>query len=142
VSDISRALHFYRDLLGLEVITDLIEEGEFIDNLVGLTGARLETYKLAAPNDEFVIELMEVTSHPNQAGNPRFDDIGTSHIAFEVDDIDRLYTSLSENGVRFCGEAASSPFDPAKSVFALDPDGTMVQFVEFEVEGYFYNKER
>ena len=37
VSDMERALAFYRDLLGLNIERDQILEGEFISELVGLS---------------------------------------------------------------------------------------------------------
>lgn len=132
VSSMNKALKFYQDLLGLKIVKHLIEEGEYIDRLLGVSGARLDTYKLSASGDDFVIELMEVTSHPDgPPANPTFTDIGASHVAFEVTDIEGLYKKLSKANVRFHSVPQASPYDPVKTVFALDPDGTIVQFVEF-----------
>lgn len=132
VSSMEKSLKFYKEILGLRIRKHLIEEGGYIDRLVGVSGARLDTYKLSAPGDDFVIELMEVTSHPGTPPlNPAFTDIGASHVAFEVTDIEGLYKKLSKANVRFHSVPQSSPYDPVKTVFALDPDGTIVQFVEF-----------
>lgn len=131
VSDMESALRFYRDQLGLELVRHLDEQGEYIDALVGVEGARLDTYKLSAPGDGFVIELLEVVSHPGGPIETTFPDVGASHVAFQVEDLDGLHARLRAAGVEFISPVQSSPYDPVKTVFCRDPSGTLVQFVEF-----------
>ncbi len=131
VSDMEAALGFYRDLLGLTLVRHLDEHGGYIDHLVGVKGARLDTYKLSAPGDSFVIELLQVVSHPRGPIETTFPDVGASHVAFQVDDLDGLFERLRANGVEFLSAVQSSPYDPVKTVFCRDPSGTLVQFVEF-----------
>ncbi|HET8892653.1 MAG TPA: VOC family protein [Gaiellaceae bacterium] len=131
VGSMDAALRFYRDLLGLELVRHLVEEGDYIDALIGVNGAKLDTHKLTVPGDGFVIELMEIMSHPGDPIAPVFPDLGASHVAFEVSDIDELHERLSAAGVTFVSPVQSSPYDPVKTVFCRDPDGTLVQFVEF-----------
>ena len=125
------ALGFYRDLLGLDVVVHLVEEGDYIDRLNGVAGARLDVYKLAAGEDDFVVELIEVTSHPEAPERRVFEAIGASHVAFQVSEIDSLYRRLDAAGVSTVSAPQTSPYDPVKTMFCRDPDGTLVQFVEF-----------
>jgi catechol 2,3-dioxygenase-like lactoylglutathione lyase family enzyme len=93
VSDLILSLGFYRDLLGFNVCNQAVEEGEYIEKVVGIEGAKLKWAKLKAP-DGSLIELIQYLSHPEQnrpvVNNPS-NRPGSSHIAFTVDDIDGLY---------------------------------------------------
>lgn len=131
VHDMEAALDFYSGLLGLKLVRHLDEYGDYIDALVGVPGARLNTYKLSAEGDSFVIELLEVTSHPGGKIATTFPDVGASHPAFQVQDLDGLHERLTAAGVEFVSPVQSSPYDPVKTVFCRDPSGTLVQFVEF-----------
>ena len=130
VTDMEKALAFYRDLLGLKVAQDFREEGDYIDSVLGLFGARVWMVKLTA-NDGSMIELLQYPSHPREARqNPQLCDIGCSHVAFTVDDIDKEYERLSKNGVRFNCSPYISPDGYARVTFCHDPDGTSIELVE------------
>ena len=130
VTDMEKALRFYRDLLGLKVVKDSREEGDYIDSITGLSRVRLWMVKLTA-DDGSMVELLQYLSHPQEAlDNHQICDIGCSHIAFTVDDIDKEYARLSENGVRFNCPPCVSPDGYAKVSFCHDPDGTRIELVE------------
>jgi len=125
-----KALAFYRDLLGLKVAKDFTEEDDYIDNISGLSGVRVRMVKLTA-DDGTMVELLQYLSHPREArDNPQICDIGCSHIAFSVDDIDKEYKRLSKNGVKFNCPPYISPDGYAKVTFCHDPDGTSIELVE------------
>ena len=130
VSDMERSLEFYRDLLGLNVVKDFEEEGEYIDKISGLSGVKVWMIKLAADGGTMV-ELLKYTSHPRRAlDNPQICDIGCSHIAFTVDDVDREFIWLSEKGVKFNSHPVVSPDGYAKVAFCQDPNGVFIELVE------------
>lgn len=130
VSDMEKALRFYRDLLCLKVVKDFEEEGDYIDSISGLSGVRLRMIKLRA-DDGSMVELLQYLSHPREArDNPQICDIGCSHIAFTVDDIDKEYARLLASGVRFNCPPHKSPDGYAKVTFCHDPDGTTIELVE------------
>ncbi len=130
VSDMEKALVFYRDLLGLKVAKDFKEEGDYIDSISGLSSVRVRMVKLTA-DDGSMVELLQYLSHPREThDNPQICDIGCSHIAFTVDDIDKEYGRLLERGVRFNCPPYISPDGYAKVTFCHDPDGTSIELVE------------
>jgi len=130
VTDMERALTFYRDLLGLKVAQDFREEGDYINSILGLSGVRVRMVKLTA-DDGSMIELLHYPSHPREARqNPQLCDIGCSHVAFTIDDIDKEYERLLKNGVRFTRPPCISPDGYAKVTFCYDPDGTSIELVE------------
>ncbi|MCK4308080.1 VOC family protein [candidate division WOR-3 bacterium] len=130
VSNMEWSLEFYRDLLGLKVVKDFKEEGEYIDKISGLSGVKLWMIKLVA-DDGTMVELLKYMSHPQEAPyNAQICNIGCSHVAFTVEDVDKEYTRLSEKGIRFNSPPVVSPDGYAKVAFCRDPDGVFIELVE------------
>ena len=85
---------------------------------------------LKAPDDNRV-ELFQFYSHPR--GTPEkveMADIGCSHIAFSVDDIDKTHEELRKQGIRFNCIPQVSPDGYAKVAYCHDPDGTIIELVQ------------
>lgn len=129
VSDLDKALYFYRDILGLEIQREMNETGEYIDNLSTLKGVRVKTIKMAA-EDSNLIELLYYESHPRKPVNRDICDIGHSHIAFTVENLDNEYQRLKGKGIRFNCAPQVSQDGKAKVVFCRDPEGNFIELVE------------
>jgi len=131
VQDIEKSIHFYRDLLGLEIKRDMEEQGEFIDTILGLKNVQVRTVKMISKSGDALVELLKYDSHE---GKKREDyeifDLGASHIAFTVENIDEEYKRLQEKGISFTCEPQLSPDGKAKVTFCFDPDGVPVELVE------------
>lgn len=131
VTDIEKSLHFYRDLLGLKIQRYMLEEGEFIDAILGLRGAKVTTVKMAAENGDTLVELLEYASHKGKKReNYEIFDLGASHVAFTVENVDEEYQRLKAQGIAFTCEPQISPDGKAKVTFCFDPDGVPVELVE------------
>lgn len=131
VSDVERSLRFYRDLLGLKVVRVMDESGEYIDNMLLLQNTRVTTVKLSADSGLTLVELLEFKSHPHRTlGEREVCSVGSSHVAFAVDDLDTIYRRLLQAGVNFNAPPQLSPEGYAKVTFCRDPDGTLVELVE------------
>lgn len=130
VSDMERSLKFYRNLLGLKVVKDFSEKGDYIDSILGLSGVNLRMVKLVT-DDGSMIELLQYLSHPNQPPiKSEICDLGCSHVAFAVDNLYEEYKRLSENGIKFNCSPYISPDGYAKVTFCHDPDGISIELVE------------
>jgi len=130
VEDIEKSLYFYKDLLGLQIIREMDESGNYIDNMLDLSGVKVKTVKLSAPNGPTLVELLEFKSHKEKKKFRNIYDIGASHIAFTVYDIEECYKILSKNGIKFNAPPQNSPDKYAKVTFCNDPDGTPVELVQ------------
>ena len=84
VRNLDESVKFYRTLGFVEDNRD-IEEGVFIDTVVGLQGAKLEWVKLKAP-DGYLLELLQYHSHPEQKSIARqkSNQLGCPHLALKV----------------------------------------------------------
>ena len=97
VNEIENAIKFWVNLLGFKVVVDQIEEGEFIDKLLGLENVSVRTVKLVA-QDGSLVELLHFISHKSLStwdGNPY--KTGLTHIAFNVTNISNVVSILEQN---------------------------------------------
>jgi catechol 2,3-dioxygenase-like lactoylglutathione lyase family enzyme len=127
VSDMTRSLPFYRDLLGLEVMLDSEEKFG--------TGSRHAVYMRWANNAGFLVLSQTLGREPS--GKPlRLHQVGLHHFAFWVDDLEKRVDKLKSAGVKIVVEpyAADSIAYGQKSGGKVltclfeDPDGTILQF--------------
>ena len=129
VTNMENSLKFYRDQLGLKIIKDMDEQGNYLDNMLSLNDVRVRTVKLSANENTTLVELLEFESH-NDNKIRNFYTIGTSHVAFTDDDIEKLYVDLSEKNIKFNAIPQKSPDGLVKVTFCKDPDGTPIELVE------------
>ena len=130
VKNIEKALKFYRDLLGLEIMREMDEHGNYIDNMLNLKNVKVKTVKLSCNGKGTIVELLEFKSHKSEIVSREIFDFGASHIAFTVENIEKTYKYLLNNGVKFNAIPQTSPDGYAKVTFCFDPDGTPVELVE------------
>ena len=131
VSNLEKSLYFYKDLLNLKIVKKMEESGEYIDKISDLKNVRVTTIKMAA-DDENLIELLYYHSHSNHkfVNSKQINEIGISHIAFTVNDLEKEYIRLLEKGVIFNASPQCSPDGYAKVTFCKDPDGNLIELVE------------
>jgi len=129
VNEMERSLVFYRDLLGLKVISDSRAFGKEMDVGVGLKNVQLRVVYLQTGNTR--VELLQYYSPPSKplSTDARANDIGVGHLAFITFDIEKAYTWLSEKGVKFLSRPQTDS-DGSKWVYFQDPDGAILEFVQ------------
>jgi len=130
VSDMQASLRFYRDLLGMEVWADFMDDSQIVQDVTGVAGANLWMIKLKAA-DGVSIELLQYLSHPQPVPPPRRAcDVGCNHIALQVDDLDALHEKLVAEGIEFNVAPTVSAEGIAKVTYCRDPEGVLVELVE------------
>ena len=130
VRDLEKMLHFYGDLLGLKVVKDQDELGNYIDIIVGLKNTMIRTVKMEA-DDGSLIELLYFQSHPQVDFNEKkLCNLGISHIAFTVKNLDLEYQRLLKAGVEFISSPQKSTDGFAKVVFCKDLESNFIELVE------------
>lgn len=117
VQDMERAVTFYRDVLGFEVLGQLLlNEGTF--KLVYLQAGAAR------------IELFAFTEEGRRSETvDRNEDLGFKHIAFSVDDVDAVARRLKAHEVPFTVEPADAP-GGVRLAFFHDPDGNLLEIVD------------
>ena len=137
VSNLERSLGFYCDLLGCEVVATQEKQGGYLGEIVGYPDAHVRMAHLRAPGSAHVIELFEYAaprsskSHQEPPFEPR--DVGTSHIAFIVDDLTAIYERLRGAGVEFFSppvEIDTGINTGGKALYLRDPDGIPMELFQ------------
>ena len=129
VIDLEASLNFYRDLLGFQIVKQMEEAGDYIDNISSLRNIQVTTVKMTSPSGQ-MIELLKYHSHPEEQRMRKICEIGISHIAFTVDDLDFVYEKLKDKGIQFNSPPQLSPDGYAKVTFCRAPEGTLIELVE------------
>lgn len=134
VSDLERAVAFYRDLLGMRVErppTELV--GEWISGVVGYPGTRIKSAYVGV-GDGHSIELIQyLTPYPGPSAGPARNRIGAAHAGMLVDDVRGWYEKLVAAGVTVTGPPAlrDLAFPWARyAIYFQDPDGNWLEFAE------------
>ena len=130
VRDLSNAMDFYLGL-GFELFLRDIEQGEFIDQVVNLSNAKVETAKLRSPCG-FLLELLQYHSHPESREiKPQpSNQLGCSHISFTVNSIDKTLQKINSMGGSCPNRPATSSSGKVKVAYCHDPEGILLEIVE------------
>lgn len=114
-SDYEKSKRFYIDVLGLEIIREIYREER-------------ASYKLdLALNCDYIIELFSFPNPPSRPSRPEA--TGLRHLAFEVDDLDRIVAHLQKNQIEM--EAIrTDEFTNKRFLFIADPDQLPIEFYE------------
>ena len=133
VSNIEASIHFFRDLLGLNVTP--VSEFKTIDiqKIVGMPDAHIRVAIVQIP-DAANIELIEYIHPEGKKVDSRTCNPGAAHIAFQVDDIQKTYDDLSGKGVVFVNPPVWAPGNDGKGLWGVSylkgPDDITVELVE------------
>jgi len=130
VGNLEKALNFYRDLLGLSIVREMDESGEYVDMILALDNVEVKTVKLAAEDNNLVELLYFKTHYDDKKMKKELYSLGCSHIAFTVDNLDELYSKLVNSGVKFNSLPQVSLDGFAKVAFCQDPEGNFIELVE------------
>ncbi|MDS0260255.1 VOC family protein [Haloarcula sp. S1CR25-12] len=126
VSNLDRAVAFYRDTLGLDVLSEFSVGGDGFETGVGIDGASAEFVHMDAGDAR--IELVEYTPEGDSRSEGRLNQPGATHLGLEVADLDSVYESLP-NGVETVAEPQTTE-SGTRILFVRDPDGTLVELLE------------
>ena len=131
VADVDRAVAFYRDF-GLEVVADREVEGDYVEEITGLTGVQVRICHLSGHGHN--LELLEYKAPPGAGRARDLQDVGSAHVCFLTDDLDAECERLRARGVPFRSPGpvttTSGPNTGGKGIYVEDPDGNAVEVVQ------------
>jgi catechol 2,3-dioxygenase-like lactoylglutathione lyase family enzyme len=133
--DIERALRFYRDLLGFEVVWGgSWPSGTAVaDRITGLDGSAARQVMLRKGNAYFeLFEYAAPAPRPGDSGRP-VNDHGITHLCLDVTDLDAEYERLRAAGVEFHCEPQDLGAG-VRTTYARDPDGNVVELQELAAD--------
>ena len=129
VDDLKKSLWFYKEKMGFKVFKYMDESGHFIDKILGIRNIMVTTVKMILRNGQ-MIELLDFSSHKKNILQRSINDVGPTHLAFTVDNIDKIYDDFLHDGVEFVSTPKVSEDGSVKVVFCKAPEGTYIELVE------------
>ena len=130
VSDLAVATGFF-EKLGLEVEGTGTVEGEFIDRVCAIPGAKCEIVMLKSP-DGYRLELSRFVRPDHEPGQPEAlaNVVGLRNVSFEVDDIQAAVGLVAADGYGLVGEIGDHE-GMVKMAYVRGPDGIVVSLFEY-----------
>jgi glyoxylase I family protein len=134
VSNIERALVFWRDVLGFEPSHTAHQTGEMASEITGVAGAEIKLAVVKAPGGH-KIELLEYLAPADRKRHCdlRPCDVGSVHVALIVDDLDAILSAIDASGWKAAGKPQtlqSGPNAGKRVVYVRDPDGTTIELMQ------------
>jgi catechol 2,3-dioxygenase-like lactoylglutathione lyase family enzyme len=127
VTEMDRALEFYRGLLGMDVVFDQSISGEPFDAALGSTTSQ-DGRVVGGLVGGIMVELLSLgAAGSDRTGRRPF--LGNQNISLSVTDLDATFDAVKAAGY----EPEQAPFAIAgvRMFFVKDPDGMPVEFIEF-----------
>lgn len=126
VSEMERALAFYGEVLGFDVVFDVELSGPSLDQVTGEPGAhgRMVGGLLGGTS----VELLEIDSQAGPAVGGSDPALGYTNISLSVDDLEVAHVAMASAGVE------SGPvvdIGGVRMFFVRDPDGTPIEIIEY-----------
>jgi len=130
VADIDAVTAFFVSL-GLEADQKMAVEGEFLDTVIGMTGARTEIVMLRAPSGGTTLELSSFTRPDHLPGSPAApaNELGLRNVAFEVQDLRAVVDHVVADGYGLVGGIGE--YEGAwRMAYVRGPEGIIVSLAE------------
>jgi len=141
VSDIEKSLHFYRDLLGFEVVSPEEHIDGPVATMVDMPKVHMREYRLRPFHGidgfkrteglAFTFDIIQWL-HPDSPlqRNP-IHQVPSAHFCFGVDDVPATYERLKAEGVEFISPPVRFEGEGEWHVlFFYDPDGNLLELNE------------
>jgi len=133
VRNLVAALQFFCDWMGLEATPPSEVQSEKVQQIVGIPGARLRISLVRIPNAG-AIELIEYVSPKGEKVDSKPCNAGAAHLAFVVDNIQKMYEDLLRRGVKFVSPPVQLPGNDGKGKWGVcylkGPDDITIELVE------------
>ena len=137
VSNMDKSIKFYRDVLGLNFIGEILMEGPETDLLFGRKNVKARVAYLNGGKDIMCppVELIQFIDDEIELEPASLYKTSISEICFRVDDIDKTYRHLLDNNVICLSSPQSfdftkSGFGKSKAIYFKDPDGIILELMQ------------
>ena len=127
VTDMDRALAFYRDVLGMEIVFETLISGEPFDAALHAT-RKQEGRVVGGLLGGLMVELLSLGPKPTADKPPRRGITGIQNVSLSVTNLDDTHHRITSAGYT----PDQNPFEigGVRMFFVKDPDGTPVEFIE------------
>lgn len=126
VSNLDRAVEFYRDVFEFDVLSRFSVSGEAFSTGVDVAGATGRFAHLDAGSVR--VELVEYDPEGDARSAATLNQPSAKHLGFAVDDLDAFYEGLADDVETL--SAPQTTESGTRIVFVRDPESNLVEVVE------------
>ncbi|HWY79002.1 MAG TPA: VOC family protein [Candidatus Sulfotelmatobacter sp.] len=134
VRDLENAKQFFLDMGFIVNVSKEGElEGSWIEQVTKLKNAKGYYCTLSLPNAQTTIELIHY-DNPKDQDDPLIskpNHVGIRHIAFEVEDIKEIVSTLKAKGRHFFSEIQEYKATKKQLCYFLGPEGIVLELAEY-----------
>ena len=127
VTDMDRALEFYRDVLGMEVVFETLISGEPFDAVLHAKRQQ-EGRVVGGLLGGLMVELFSLGAGSQDQKPVRRGVTGIHNVSLSVTDLDDTHRRISAAG--YTPDQEPFAIGGVRMFFVKDPDGTPVEFIE------------
>ena len=131
VSNAKAIAEWYREILDFTILSDETRPRDYSEKVTGIAGADLRIVYIRG--GEYNIELVEYVGAPGVRIDTATNNVGSAHIAYNVNDLNGMYEDLAPRGVKFVSPPVPVTQGPNKGGFVVyleDPDGNTLELIE------------
>ena len=131
VSDAAAIAAWYCEMLDFTIVSVDTRPQDYSEKVTGIPGADLRIVYIKGGG--YPIELVEYVGAPGGRIDTATNNVGSAHIAYNVNDLNGMYEALSPKGVRFVSAPVPVTQGPNTGGFVVyieDPDGNTLELIE------------
>jgi lactoylglutathione lyase len=129
VEDLEKAIDFYCNGLGFEISARFERTGPPIQQVVGYESAHLKLVLLTLGNEHFVELIQYLSPTPIPKATNERNAIGSTHLAFLVDDIFDTFEHLKKCGANIMNPPTTVS-EGRVACYLQDPDGNWLELLQ------------
>ena len=134
VDNIEESIDFYTSNFNLVVKSNMLEQGQYIDAMLGIADVKVRTVKLSDTKGG-LIELLkfENLTQVFEGSFWRLADFGCSHVAFTVPDVELCHRQMADSGCINVSDPQTPPGNKVKVFFSQTPKkfgGVFIEIVQ------------
>ena len=129
VEDLERAVAFYRDVVGMEVMSRYERIGPGIEHVIGYEGTHLNIAHMGAGGEQTLELIQYLSPQPARRPTEERNVLGATHLAIQVEDIEQTFEKLVAGGAKRLNPPRE--LAPGRTACYLqDPDGNWLELIE------------
>ncbi|MFS0781616.1 VOC family protein [Bacillus sp. 1P06AnD] len=130
VNDLTAATDFFIEL-GLKVLGEAEVKGEWVERIIGLNDVKETVIMLGMPDGQATLELVKFHNPTAEKGSQQsnVNALGSTHIAFAVEDIEAVVNKLKKKGAELFGEILNYE-NAYKLCYVRGPEGIIIELAE------------
>lgn len=128
VSNLDKALDYYRETLGFEVVFEARGLTDLISSVTGVPGLGADLAQCKSPVSDQILELLQFTNIPKTFNHLAPILPGRAHTAHLVEDLEKSLHALQAAGGVLLGQITE--FSEGRSIYCADTTGNVVELEE------------